>query len=240
MKRILFKTFAATGAAALLLSGCSLFQGGTDTGGNSNGDDGGSDNAVYTEMASWDACEVLGNLQPITDEMGIQGYGSSTSAGGDPSTAKIGNTWDPESIGCNDLIYLGPNEGVGGSGEIKVKIVPTENEEQATAAYDDRVSGAEAESAQWEQAKSEEFGDPWDAGTIVSWTGDTSQPFVQVIARDGQWVFHIDLYYTQDYGLRGGGEPALAFTTDELNQWFVDTYLPEVNQIVNDRIAEVQ
>ncbi|MFC3491252.1 hypothetical protein [Glycomyces rhizosphaerae] len=240
MKRTLFKTFAATGAAALLLSGCSLLERGEDTGDDSNGEDGGSDNAVYTEMTSWDACEVLNNLQPITDEMGIEGYGSLTSGGGEPSTAKIGNTWDPDSIGCNDLIYLGQNEGAGGNGEIKVKIVPTESEDQAVAAYEDRVSVAESESAQWTEAMSEEFGDPWDQGTIVSWIGDTSQPFVQVIARDGQWVFHIELYHTQDYGVRNGGEPAFVFNDEELNQWFVDTYLPEVNQIVNDRIAEVQ
>ena len=239
MKRTLIKTFAVAGTAALLLSGCGLLE--RDSGTSSDGEDGGSDNAVYNAMTNWDACEVLDNLQPITDYMGIEGYGSSTSGGRDvPSTAKIGNTWDPDAIGCNDLIYLGPNAGTGGSGEIKVKIVPTENEEQATAAYEDRVSTAVAESVQWTDAQSEEFGDPWDEGTMVSWVGDTSQPNVQVIARDGQWVFHIDLYHTQDYGIRNGGDPALAFTTDELNRWFVDTYLPEVNQIVNDRIAEVR
>jgi hypothetical protein len=48
------------------------------------------------------------------------------------------------------------------------------------------------------------------------------------------------LNHTNDLGLRGGGDPSLAFTSEELYQWFVDTYLPEVNQTVNDRIAEVQ
>ncbi|MEU6859024.1 hypothetical protein AB0B28_09175 [Glycomyces sp. NPDC046736] len=240
MKRTLFKTLAAAGAAALLLSGCGLVGGDDDSGDDTGNGDGGG-NAVYDAMTTWDACEVLNNLQPITDYMGIEGYGSLSSGGNlVPSTAKIGNTWDPDAIGCNDLIYLGKNAGVGGNGELKVKIVPTENEEQATAAYTDRVATAESAAAQWDDVKSEEFADPWDQGTIVSWTGDTSNPNVEVIAQDGQWLFHIQLYHTQDYGLRGGGDPALAFTTDELNQWFVDTYLPEVNQIVNDRIVEVQ
>jgi hypothetical protein len=240
MKRTILKTFAATGAAALLLSGCSLFERGEDTGGNSNGDDGGSDNAVYTEMTSWDACEVLDNLQPITDYMGIQGYGSSSSTGGEPSTAKIGNTWDPDSIGCNDLIYLGAYEGFGMSGEIKVKIVPTESDDQASTAYKDRVAAAEAASSGGTELHSEEFADPWDEGTIVSWIGDADQDYVEVIARDGQWLFHIDLYHSEDFGTDATGDQALPFTADERNQWFVDTYLPEVNQIVNDRIAEVQ
>ncbi|MEU5153356.1 hypothetical protein [Glycomyces sp. NPDC021274] len=243
MKRIFLKTFAATGAAALFLSGCSLFERGEDTGGNSNGDDGGSDNAVYTEMTSWDACEVLDNLQPITDYMGIEGYGSSTSAGGEPSTAQIGNTWDPESIGCNDLISVSAADEYAstmGGGEIKVKIVPTESEEQAVAAYEDRVAAADSASSQGTDPQSEEFGDPWDQGTIVSWIGSAESPHVEVIARDGQWVFHIQLNYGADFGLRNEGTPAYQFTSDELNQWFVDTYLPEVNQTVNDRIAEVQ
>lgn len=239
MKRTMVKTFAATGTAALLLSGCSLLEG--DDPNSSSSEDSSSDNAVYTEMTSWDACEVLNNLQPITDKMGIEGYGSSTSGGRDtPSTAKIGNTWDPDSIGCIDLIYLGALEGVGMSGEIKVKIVPTENEEQATATYEERVIAAESESAGGADAQSEEFGDPWDQGAIISWIGAADSPYVEVIARDGQWVFHIQLDHANDLGLRAGGDPALVFNDDELNQWFVDTYLPEVNQIVNDRIAEVQ
>lgn len=239
MKRTLYRTFAATGAAVLLLSGCGLLDRGSDTSGDANGDDGG-DNAVYNEMASWDACEVLGNLQPITDYMGIQGYGSSTATGGEPGNSEIGNTFDPEALGCNGLIYLGSLDGVPMNGEIEVKLVPTESEEQATTAFEDRVSLAESESAQWSDAKIEDFGDPWDQGTLISWIGDVEQPHVQVIARDGQWLTHIDLYYSKDFGLDATGDPLLPFTPDDLNKWFVETYLPEVNQNVNDRIAEVQ
>jgi len=240
MKRTLFKTFAAAGAAALLLSGCGLLDRGSDTSGDANGEDGGSDNAVYNEMASWNACEVLGNLQPITEEMGIEGWGGTTATGGEPGNSEIGNTLDPEAIGCNGLINLGDNEGLGAGGEISVKIIPTESEDQATAAYEDRVGSAEGASAQESGAQSEEFSDPWDQGTIVSWIGAADAPYVEVIARDGQWVFQIQLNHTNDLGLRGGGDPSLAFTSEELYQWFVDTYLPEVNQTVNDRIAEVQ
>lgn len=232
------KALAAAGAAVFVLTGCSLITGEPDGSSNGSGD-GSSDDPVYTEMASWDACEVLNNLQPITDYMGIQGYGSSTSAGGEPGNSEIGNTFDPDAIGCNGLIYLGNYEGTM-NGEIEVKIVPTENVEQATAAYEDRISVAESEAAQWTDVKTEEFSDPWDQGTMISWIGDIDEPHVQVIAREGQWVLHIDLYHSEDFGLDVGHDPALSFTPDERNQWLIDTYLPEVNQIVNDRIAEVQ
>jgi len=74
---------------------------------------------------------------------------------------------------------------------------------------------------------------------MVSWIGAAESNFVEVIARDGQWVFHIDLTYSKDWGA-DSGSPILPVTTEELNRWFVDTYLPEVNTTVNDRIAEVQ
>jgi hypothetical protein len=129
---------------------------------------------------------------------------------------------------------------LGGGGELQVTIVPTENEDQATTTYEDRVTSAETESAQWTDALSEEFADPWDQGAVVSWIGDAEQPNTQVIARDGQWVFHLRLYHSTDFGVRNGGDPAFPFTEEELRQWFVETYLPEVNQAINDRIAEVQ
>ncbi|HEU5129731.1 MAG TPA: hypothetical protein VFU12_17260 [Glycomyces sp.] len=236
MKHACFKAFAATGAAALLLTAC-------DSGGSTDDDGSGhaaSQNPVYTEMSTWDACEVLDDLQPITDYMDIKGYGSSTSEGGEPGSSKLGNTFDPDAIGCSNLIYLGSYEGMGMSGEIKVKIVPTENENQASAAYEERVASAESKAGQGEDAQSQEFGDPWDQGKMVSWVGDAEQPQVEVIGLDGQWVFHIQLYHSTDFGLYASDEAALSFAVDERNQWLVDTYLPETNQIVNDRIAEVQ
>ncbi|GAB3228887.1 hypothetical protein GCM10027447_21670 [Glycomyces halotolerans] len=241
MKRTLFESLAAAGSAALLLTAC---QSGGASGDSS--EDSSSQDPVYTEMTSWDACEVLDHLQPITDYMGIKGYGSSTAEGGQPGNQEIGNTLDPAAIGCGSLIYLGSYEGASSdndysmSGELNVKIVPTENEEQATASYEERTSSASSAASDGTGAVVEEFSGPWDQGTVVSWTGDADQPHVEVVARDGQWVIHVRLYHTNDFGLRGSGDPALAFTDAELNQWLVESYLPEVNQIVNDRIAGVQ
>lgn len=236
MKRNLIKTFATAGAAALLLAACSDDSGSADEG---NGSDESQD-PVYAEMTSWNACEVLDNLQPITDYMDIKGYGSSTAEGGEPGNSEIGNTLDPDAIGCNGVIYLGSYQDLGMSGEIQVKIVPAEDEDQASSAYLDRVSSAESEASQWDDIQSEEFGDPWDEGTMISWIGDAENPTVEVVARDGQWVFHIVLYHNYDRGERVGDSPSLSFTPEERNQWLVETYLPEVNQAVNDRIAEVQ
>lgn len=233
MKHTLFKTFAATGAAALLLAGCNS---GGDTDDASN--DTGGEDPVYAEMTGWNACEVLDDLQPITDEMGIVGWGGATAEGGEPGNSELGNTLDPEAIGCNGLINLGENDWTTAEGEIQVKIIPTESGDQATTAYEDRLGAAESEAAANESANTTEFADPWDQGAVVSWIGSASAPNVEVIARDGQWVFHIRLNHTNDYGLENNGEPALAFTDEALNQWFVETYLPAVNQTVNDKIAE--
>jgi hypothetical protein len=234
MTHRLFKVFAAAGAAALLLASCE------SSSADDSSEDSSSQDPIYTEMASWDACEVLDDLQPLTDYMDVKGYGSSTAEGGEPGNSEIGNTFDPEAIGCNGLFYLGSYEGMNMSGEIKVNIVPTENEDQASTAYTERVRAAESEADQWEDIQTQEFGDPWDQGTMVSWIGNARNPVVEVVALDGQWVLHIQLYHAEDFGLDATGAPSLPFTPEERNQWLVDTYLPEVNQIVNDEIAEIQ
>lgn len=235
MKRFA-QTCGAAGAAALLLAACNSADGSTS---DETAEDA-SEDPVYAEMASWNACEVLDDLQPIGDEMGIVGWDGTNSEGGAPGNSEIGNTLDPDVIGCNAMLNLGDNEGMGAGGEIQVKILPAESAEAAAAAFDERAAAAESESAEGADVQAQEFGDPWDQGVLVSWLGDSEQPFTHVIAQDGQWVFHIDLYHTTDFGIRNGGEPSLAFTEDELHQWFVETYLPAVNQTVNDKIAEVQ
>lgn len=234
MKRIA-TTFSAAGAAALVLAGCDAGDASSENGSADTGDD-----PVYAAMTSWDACEVLGDLQPVTDEMGIVGWGSSTAEGGAPGSSEFGNTLDPEAIGCNGLFNLGPNDWTTGEGEISVKIIPTQDEDAATAAYEERLAAAESEAAANEDAATTELADPWDQGAVVSWTGTGSAPNTEVIAQDGQWVFHIQLNHNQDYGLENSGEPAFAFTDEALDQWFAETYLPQVNQTVNDRIAEVE
>jgi hypothetical protein len=182
MKRTFFKAFATAGATALLLTAC-------NSGGSADDDASGnsaSQDPVYAEMASWDACEVLDDLQPITEYMDIKGYGSASSEGGEPGSSKLGNTFDPGAMGCGNLIYLGSYEGLGMDGEIKVKIVPTESEEQASSTYEERASAAESSSSQGDEAESIEFTEPWDRGLMVSWTGAADAPHVEVIAQEGQ------------------------------------------------------
>lgn len=240
MKRTILKTFAATGAAAMILSGCSLFDRDSETSGDTSGEDSGSDNPVYSDMTSWDACEVLGDLQPITDEMGIQGWGSLTASGGTPETREYGNTFDPDAIGCGNLISLGDSEGYASGGEISVAIVPAESEDQAATVFSERSSSAEGAGSGGQEFMNSELSDPWDEGVLYSWLGDSDAPHTQLIARDGQWILHIEIEHDKDFGAQNTGTPSFPFTEESLAQWLTDTYAPEVNQIVNDRIAEVQ
>ncbi|WP_241379549.1 hypothetical protein [Glycomyces sp. L485] len=195
---------------------------------------------MFAAMTTWDACEVLDNLQPIADYMGIEGWGSSTSEGGEPGTREYGNTWDPDAIGCGNLINLGENSGVVGGGELSVAIVPTEDEDQASSLYESRRATAESAVSGGEDFVESAIADPWDEGVLYASKGNAGSSDLQVIARDGQWIFHIKTNYDQDYGLINEGEPAFGFTNDEFHRWLIETYLPEANQNVNAEIAEVQ
>lgn len=228
---------AALASAAMLVTGCDRPVLGDDDG----ADEATSTDPVFNAMTTeWDGCEVLNDLQPAVDFMGIEGWGSSTGGKPFPATQRYGrNTWDPAALGCGDLIYLGSWEGYGITGELLVKIVPAENEDQAAAAYDERVAAAETEAAKWTGLSTEAFTGPWDEGILMSWTGSAENWSVQTVARDGQWVCHIRLYHSQDWGAVNG-EGLLDYTPEERNRWLIDTYLPEVNQTVTDRIAQVE
>lgn len=237
MRHAYCKAFAATGAAALLLTACN-FGGDTDDGGP--GDAAVSQHRVYAEMRTWDACDVLDGLQPITEYMDIKGYGSLTSEGGEPGNQEIGNTFDPDAIGCGSLISLGESEGFASGGQLNVSIVPTENEDTAATSYSERSSGAESAGSGGQEFTETAIGAPWDDGALYSWAGDADAPHLELIARDGQWLLHITLEHDKDLGLQNTGTPSYAFTDEALHQWLVDAYLPEVHQAVNDRIAEAR
>jgi len=234
MNLMLLRSLAAAGATALLLTGCS------DGGNPANGNETGTEDPAFAEMTSWDACEVLDGLQPIADEVGIVGWGSATAEGGEPGTREYGNTWDPDAVGCGNLVNLGENEGLGASGELGVGIIPAESEDQAASLYQERSESSSAAGADGEQFAETAVSGPWDEGVLYFWGGVEDSPTTHLIARDGQWLFFFELEHTLDFGLRNGGEPSLAFTEEGLHQWLVDTYLPEVNQTVNDKLAEVQ
>lgn len=233
MARGTIKAMAGIGLAALLLAGCSP-DGGDDSGnGDGNGSEGGD--PVATEMRSWEPCEVLDNLQPFVDFMGITEF---TTSPGEfiPDSAGYGEaSLDPDAIICGANIALPDiTEGTSGRGVLTVKIAPFDNEEQATESYNGRLREpvGDVETAR------EDLGDPWDEGVLVASTAETNATdFLDVVARDGQWVFQIELQYTGDYNAYNGFEPSYPFTNEELYSWLVETYLPAVNQTVNDRAA---
>ncbi|MQM26405.1 hypothetical protein [Glycomyces albidus] len=233
----LAKTCTAAAAAGLLLSAC-------NSEGNASDDasDGSGENPVYAEMATWNACEVLDNLQPIADEMGIEGWGGTNVEGGAPGPSELGNTLDPDAFGCGSLLNLrssGEYENFGGGGELKVKLVPTESADAAASAYEERAGSAQSAGSSSEGFTESALAGEWDQGVLYGWTGSADAHYLEVIGQSGQWVLHIQLNYDQNFG-EEDGEPAYSFTSDELEQWFAETYAAGVEQTVNGKIAEVQ
>jgi hypothetical protein len=217
--------------------------------------DAASPDPVYADMVTWDMCEVLDDLQPITDQMGIEGYGSAH-PGGNPGSRRHGNTWDPDLVNCGQLIYLGSLETDDGyrygvNGEIKVGVAPAKSAEWAATIYEERVGRARGSLSDEDTVVlvEHEIGAPWDEGVQIvgrdyAWKSDrekgldpSGQHRLEMLARDGQWVFHISLYYSRDWAEGTKYEPIYDFTVEDLNRWFRDSYLPEVHQAVNDRIA---
>ena len=125
MARGTIQAMAGIGVIALLLAGCSPDDG-DDGGENSNGSDGGD--PVASEMRHWEPCEVLENLQPFTDFMGITKF-TSTAEADTPDSAGFGEaSLDPDAIICGagiELPDVSPN--TSGTGVLTVKIVPLDD-----------------------------------------------------------------------------------------------------------------
>ncbi len=220
-----------------MLSACNLASGGSD-----GETDAAAEDPVYAEMSTWDACEILDNLQPIADEMHIEGWGGINAEGGAPGPSALGNTFDPGALGCNGMLNIlsgGDYVNFGGGGELNVKIVPTENADQAATAYEERASAAQSDGSAGEGLTELPLEGGWDQGVLYGWTGSANAHYLEVIGLSGQWVLHIQLDYDHNFG-EEDGEPAYSFTSDELEEWFAGTYAAEVEQTVNAKIAEVQ
>jgi hypothetical protein len=226
---------AALGVATLFVTGCTA-EDSQNPGGASTDFD-----PVLTEMRTWQGCDVAEDLQPIADFMGIKEW---TSTGqGKPDSVKPGEAnMDPDAMICGAGIVLDDiGEDLSGRGMLHVKVVPTPSEQLATTSYDARAKNTtdfHTKDKNVEVAKIE-FDQPWDAGILYAAeeeTGATS--YVNVVARDGQWLMEIELSFTSDFGRQDGQEPAYPFSNEELHQWLIETYLAETHAAIEKKLAD--
>lgn len=242
---------AALGGAVLLLAaGCNALSG-DDAGGD--GTDGGSTDPLAEEMRAWPGgCEVLDNLQPIVDYMQIQEID-----GGSLNNNAWGEGMDGEALTCNGLVTVKTFELPNGStnerdGELWGGIVPWENEDQAKDSYTERtvddIEGLQEQDSSLQVIEEIPLGSEWDEGKLIVMDRET-QWSLNLVGRDGQWLFFAEVNYGHDDGealynensdvMSGTLEDyAYPFDDDALQQWLVNEYAPSVNQLINDRIGQ--
>lgn len=226
---------AMVGSVALaILSGACVQKG--DGGGDGNSHK--EIDLVVTDMRSWDACEVLDDLQPFADFLGVEEFTATVSGGNRPdSTAWGKSSRDPDGVVCGAGIDLGSIGGMPAVGGLLVSIVPAESEQQAQDFYDERASWIDGNGV-LELAR-KDIGDPWELGILLAKSAESgATEYVSVVAREEQWAIYISLSFTGDYSAQNGGEPDYQFTNEELHGWLIDTYLPGMHQAINDRIEK--
>lgn len=240
-------SIAAVGITALLASACSEDGGDADPTEESGG------SAVAEEMRTWDACEVLDNLQPIFDYMQIEGV-----RGGDSlSSSPWGSGMDQQATTCNGLVTVNTfplSDGATSSneGELWVSIIPWDTEDGAKASYIERSvddqEGLHEQSSTLEELDRIDLGSEWDEGVLIV-TQDDQSNNLTAIARDGEWLLYVYIHYNIDDGVtyynqnpelhEGKTEEDFAypFSDEDLQQWVVDEYIPSVHQTITDRIG---
>jgi len=240
---------AAVGTTALLASACSQ-----DGGDSDSPEEPGGGSAVAEEMRSWDACEVLDNLQPVWDYMQIEAV-----QGGEDSLASTpwGSGMDKQAATCNGLVTVSTFTMSSGTemvndGELWGSIIPWDTEAEAEESYVERtVDDQEAQdnqSSTWEELDRIDLGSDWDEGVLIV-AKDEQSHSLNAIARDGEWLIQILIRYGNDLGreyyetnqddLSGQSieDFAYPFEDDALQQWLVSDYIPSVHQAITEKIG---
>jgi hypothetical protein len=238
---------AAVGSTALLAGACS------EAGGNADSPEESGGNAVAEEMRSWDACEVLENLQPVRDYMQIE----AVQGGEELTSSPWGSGMDQQALTCSGLVTVSSFTMASGTemttdGELSGGIIPWDTEAEAEESYVERtVDDQEAQAGQsstWEELERIELGSDWDEGVLIV-AKDEQSHSLNAIARDGEWMIQILIRYGNDLGreyyetnqddLSGESveDYAYPFEDEALQQWLVDEYIPSVHQAITERIG---
>ncbi|MEU6857677.1 hypothetical protein AB0B28_02185 [Glycomyces sp. NPDC046736] len=235
----------ATGAAAVSLASL-LFLGACGSDGenppppgsstdDSSSTEGGADTdaaAVYSEMRSWDPCEVLGDTySDLTETLRAfsidEDYISSAPGGGTP----------PDHAMCSNLVEWSEetedNPGLA-SGYLDISYVPKPNEEEASARFTELSDIARDLYGEGNYAEKEITG--WDEGVLFLGNYGVGDAF-KLYVRDGAYLIVITLETGSELVTGGPGNQA-DFTVDEARDYLLDVALPSIQSAVSERLEE--
>lgn len=234
---------ALAGMAVLATTGCDLL-GSEDTANEA------SPNGAA--IRSVEPCQVLDDLQPIVDFMGILEI---TSGGGELTSAPYGKGLDAQAATCFgmtvvsefDTIYDETNSN---EGEISVGIIPWDTVEDAQLSYEERTGPDQERRTTLSESfaftlEEELSSSDWDEGMLFV-AEDRYGYYYDGYIRDGDWLLWVSIDFSIDKAIRyyesnkdfldGPLEDYLSyeFTNDELEQWLVDEYIPDTHKVVTE------
>jgi hypothetical protein len=232
---------AALLAAAPLLTGCG---GPTPPVPGANGDHNPDGPPVeigsYSVMADWTGCEVLDDLAPLKEFMGVTHWGDNGL-----TSLDIPSGMDGEAYSCIAFLaglpaYTSVSDVTGtriweGTANIDVSVAPWDSPEEAEQNFTERVDqylwALETGGTEYTDVTEGEIAGDWDQS--YRYTGTSSTSFVfRAIVRTGDLVFYIFIDYTHDPGVQHETGAVYPFTNEELTAWALDEYLPAVRDDV--------
>ncbi|MEV3934746.1 hypothetical protein AB0K52_02010 [Glycomyces sp. NPDC049804] len=241
---MLLKAAASTGAAALLLTGCSGAEDPSGTDSSSAPIEGSGTVAV---MDDWKGCWALDNLQPLQDYLGAEGID-----GDGLIDAAMGEGMDGEALTCSGTLSLATatigdddlSVSETGTATVQMGVVPWESEEIASENFAERLQRYEdSKSTDWGTSHvvdtTGELAGEWDESFYETSSDDNSK-YVDAYGRSGDWILYISMYVDDDPGLSSDQEAVYPFTEDELVDWVVNDYMSQIQTDLRAKIESEQ
>jgi hypothetical protein len=237
-------TAAASLAALLMLGSCGMVGGNGDDGGspdngNAEGSEsapagGGADSdaaAIYSEIAGWDPCEVLGDVyNDLTESL------RAAEVSGEFLSSPVGVGIPDDHAMCSNRVIWSEEtaDNIGlAEGYVDISLVPKASEEEASTRYAELEADARD---QYGEDFAEQEISGWDEGILFLGDYGVRDAFI-VYVRDGSYLIAITLETGSDLVAGGSGNQA-DFTVEEARDYLVDEALPGVQGAVSQRLEE--
>ncbi|WP_168801688.1 hypothetical protein, partial [Glycomyces buryatensis] len=221
-------------------------------GGDSSGD--GDFNDVTGTVTSWDICEVL-DPDIVAEKMGYTAYNMG------PVSQPIGSATSPNSMTCQAGIEVPAAEGDHTTTSYQLAVAPGGDAEHVLENYEDIIrfwhDGNDVPKSQdpdWDDSffymdEPYEGEGPWVEGQVLavhSFAHEDGTVFAA--ARTENYVVWVYVQIPSDPGIRQGqsyglegdeleARRELSFVEEELAQWVVDEYVPQVFETVSSELS---
>ncbi|MFD0556156.1 hypothetical protein FB566_1388 [Stackebrandtia endophytica] len=237
---------AVFGVVATLAAGCNGLGGGPSDDGDSV-----ARTDPYVIVSLWKGCDVLDDLNPIQQFLGVESVNEYGLMDSDPSLAER-----PSCQGQFIMPAFLLNEGTesekqwAGNASLSVSITPKKTDDEASTDYQSMIDQLHGSGSEMQDAQEGELAGDWDESYLLAGDGGTNYNIYAFARHENWWIRAIinvspdpgrDEYERRPEAYPGSSADEMAayqFTMPELVDWVTNQYFPDTEAALVTRIAD--